>query len=69
MDTSEKLDRISGDQAAILARLAVIEQRLMSNAAAGDDREQRLRAVERWVWGIPASLVTGAAAFIASYRS
>lgn len=32
-----------------------------------DDHEERIRSLERWKWGLPASLVAAMAAFFGSF--
>jgi hypothetical protein len=61
VETTDKLDRIMSDQNVILARLAVIEVQLAAGGTLNTDHEQRIRTVERWMWGVPASLVAGLA--------
>jgi hypothetical protein len=68
VETADKLDQIITAQAATNLRLAVIELQLTASTTRDSDHETRLRAVERWMWGVPASLVAGVAALVATFR-
>lgn len=55
--------------AAIVAvdkRLAIIEATAMAENEARKDHEARLRTVERWVYGIPATIVLAVGSMVAT---
>jgi hypothetical protein len=61
-----KLDRLLYEQQTILVRLATIELQMSGTVAQRQDHEQRIRSIERWMWGVPASLLASIAAGVAT---
>jgi hypothetical protein len=57
------------DLRTLIDEMRILTQELKESRKTDDDHEKRIRILERWMWGLPVSIVAAMAAAVKAFTS